>query len=220
MRSGKREAKATFGRDEVCLEKLIRRARHVEVQFLGDTHGKLIHLFERDCSIQRRNQKVIERAPAPYLDDAIRQALCKAALRIGKATDFIGAGTVAFLTDQNSDEFYFIEVNLRIQIEHTVTAMVTDIDSVTAQIRIAEGGRLGLVDETGVPSQHDIRLNGHALQCRITTEDPEHSFIPYYGRITAYRGAIGYGVRVDGGTAYSGAVVTPHYDPLLEKVTA
>lgn len=220
VRSGRREAKAAFGRDEVYLEKLIRRARHVEVQLLGDAHGNLIHLFERDCSIQRRNQKVIERAPAPYLDDVMRQALCEAALRIGRATDYIGAGTVEFLIDQDSGEFYFIEVNPRIQVEHTVTEMVTDIDIVKAQIQIAEGGRLGSVDETGVPSQHDIRLNGHALQCRITTEDPENSFIPDYGRITAYRGAFGYGVRVDGGTAYSGAVVTRHYDPLLEKVTA
>ena len=220
VRSGRREAKAAFGRDEVYLEKLIRRARHVEVQLLGDEHGNLFHLFERDCSIQRRNQKVIERAPAPYLNDGTRQALCDAALRIGKATDYVGAGTVEFLIDEECGEFYFIEVNPRIQVEHTVTEMVTDIDIVKAQIRIAEGGRLGLVDETGVPPQQDIRLNGHALQCRITTEDPENSFIPDYGRITAYRGAFGYGVRVDGGTAYSGAVVTRHYDPLLEKVTA
>ena len=220
VRSGRREAKAAFGRDDVYLEKLIRRARHVEVQLLGDEHGNLFHLFERDCSIQRRNQKVIERAPAPYLNDGTRQALCDAALRIGKATDYVGAGTVEFLIDEECGEFYFIEVNPRIQVEHTVTEMVTDIDIVKAQIRIAEGGRLGLVDETGVPPQQDIRLNGHALQCRITTEDPENNFIPDYGRITAYRGAFGYGVRVDGGTAYSGAVVTRHYDPLLEKFTA
>lgn len=219
VRSGKREAKAAFGRDEVYLEKLIRRARHVEVQLLGDKHGNLFHLFERDCSIQRRNQKVIERAPAPYLDQATREQLCAAALKIGKATDYVGAGTVEFLIDEASGAFYFIEVNPRIQVEHTVTEMVTDIDIVKAQIKIAQGGHLGAAEETGVPPQSEIRLNGHALQCRITTEDPENSFIPDYGRITAYRGAFGYGVRVDGGTAYSGAVVTRHYDPLLEKVT-
>ncbi|WP_417321177.1 pyruvate carboxylase [Emcibacter sp.] len=219
VNSGKREAKAAFGRDEVYLEKLIRRARHVEVQLLGDSHGNLFHLFERDCSIQRRNQKVIERAPAPYLDEATRTRLCEAALKIGKATDYVGAGTVEFLMDEESGAFYFIEVNPRIQVEHTVTEMVTDIDIVKAQIRIAEGGHLGAAEETGVPPQGEIRLKGHALQCRVTTEDPENNFIPDYGRITAYRGAFGYGVRVDGGTAYSGAVVTRHYDPLLEKVT-
>lgn len=220
VRSGKREAMAAFGRDEVYLEKLVRRARHVEVQLLGDAHGNLYHLFERDCSIQRRNQKVIERAPAPYVNEQLRAELCEAALKIGSATDYVGAGTVEFLIDEESGEFYFIEVNPRIQVEHTVTEMVTGIDIVKAQIRIAEGGHLGVVDETGVPPQAELRLNGHALQCRITTEDPANNFIPDYGRITAYRGAFGYGVRVDGGTAYSGAVVTRHYDPLLEKVTA
>jgi pyruvate carboxylase len=220
VRSGRSEAKAAFGRDEVYLEKLIRRARHVEVQLLGDTHGNLFHLFERDCSIQRRNQKVIERAPAPYLDKVTRAALCQAALKIGHSTGYVGAGTVEFLMDENDGAFYFIEVNPRIQVEHTVTEMVTGIDIVKAQIRIAEGGHLGVAEETGVPSQAEIWLNGHALQCRITTEDPLNNFIPDYGRITAYRGAFGYGVRVDGGTAYSGAIVTRHYDPLLEKITA
>lgn len=220
VRSGKREALVAFGRDEVYLEKLIRRARHVEVQLLGDHHGNLFHLFERDCSIQRRNQKVIERAPAPYLDDSTRQQLCAAALKIGAATGYVGAGTVEFLMDETDGAFYFIEVNPRIQVEHTVTEMVTGIDIVKAQIRIASGGHLGRPAETGVPPQSEIALSGHALQCRITTEDPANSFIPDYGRITAYRGAFGYGLRVDGGTAYSGAVVTRHYDPLLEKVTA
>lgn len=219
VRSGKREAKAAFGRDEVYLEKLIRRARHVEVQLLGDKHGNLYHLFERDCSIQRRNQKVIERAPAPYLDEAARLALCDAALKIGRVTGYVGAGTVEFLMDETSGAFYFIEVNPRIQVEHTVTELITGIDIVKAQIKVTEGGHLGVPEETGVPPQAEIRLSGHALQCRITTEDPENNFIPDYGRITAYRGAFGYGVRVDGGTAYSGAVVTRHYDPLLEKIT-
>ena len=219
VRSGKREAKAAFGRDEVYLEKLIRRARHVEVQLLGDRYGNLFHLFDRDCSIQRRNQKVIERAPAPYLDEATRQTLCDSALRIGRATGYVGAGTVEFLMDEDTGAFYFIEVNPRIQVEHTVTEMVTNIDIVKAQIGIAMGGRLGICEETGVPPQNRIALSGHAMQCRITTEDPENSFIPDYGRITAYRGAFGYGVRIDGGTAYSGAVVTRYYDPLLEKIT-
>jgi pyruvate carboxylase len=218
--SAKREAKNAFGKDEVYLEKLVRRARHVEVQILGDTHGNLVHLFERDCSIQRRNQKVIERAPAPYLDEATRQDLCQAALKIGRATHYVGAGTVEFLMDADTGKFYFIEVNPRIQVEHTVTEVVTGLDIVKAQIRIAEGKWIGKPEETGIPEQKDIRLSGHALQCRITTENPENNFIPDYGRITAYRGAMGFGIRVDGGTAYSGAIVTRFYDPLLEKVTA
>ncbi len=220
VQAGKREAKAAFGKDEVYLEKLVRRARHIEVQLLGDTHGGLVHLFERDCTIQRRNQKVIERAPAPYLDPAVREALCNAALAIGKATQYRGAGTVEFLMDADTGAFYFIEVNPRIQVEHTVTEQVTGLDIVKAQIKILEGGRLGHIDETGIPPQDEIELNGHALQCRITTENPDNNFIPDYGRITAYRGAFGFGIRVDGGTAYSGAVVTRYYDALLEKVTA
>ena len=215
----KREAKAAFGKDEVYLEKLVERARHVEVQVLGDTHGNAVHLFERDCSIQRRNQKVVERAPAPYLDNAKRGELCGYALKIAEATNYIGAGTVEFLMDADTSAFYFIEVNPRIQVEHTVTEEVTGIDIVKAQIRILEGERIG-DRRSGVPAQENIKLNGHALQCRITTEDPEQNFIPDYGRITAYRGATGFGIRLDGGTAYSGAVITRFYDPLLEKVTA
>lgn len=215
----KREAKAAFGKDEVYLEKLIERARHVEVQVLGDTHGNAVHLFERDCSIQRRNQKVVERAPAPYLDAARRAELCDHALKIARATSYVGAGTVEFLMDMDSGAFYFIEVNPRIQVEHTVTEQVTGIDIVKAQIHILDGFAIG-TPESGVPPQEDIWLNGHALQCRITTEDPEQNFIPDYGRITAYRGATGFGIRLDGGTAYSGAVITRFYDPLLEKVTA
>jgi pyruvate carboxylase len=218
--SAKREAKSAFGKDEVYLEKLVRRARHVEVQILGDTHGNLVHLFERDCSIQRRHQKVVERAPAPYLDDAARGRLCEAALKLGHAAHYAGAGTVEFLMDVDTGAFYFIEVNPRIQVEHTVTEVVTGLDIVKAQIRIAEGKRIGFPEETGIPPQAFIRLSGHALQCRITTENPENNFIPDYGRITAYRGAMGFGIRIDGGTAYSGAVVTRFYDPLLEKITA
>ncbi|MGL5361664.1 MAG: biotin carboxylase N-terminal domain-containing protein, partial [Bosea sp. (in: a-proteobacteria)] len=225
VHAARRESAAAFGKDEVYLEKLVRRARHVEVQILGDRHGTLVHLFERDCSIQRRNQKVVERAPAPYLDEATRLALCESALKIGRATDYFGAGTVEFLMDSDTGEFYFIEVNPRVQVEHTVTEVVTDLDIVKAQIRIAGGGRIGVKGtdgdwEVGIPPQKDIWLRGHALQCRITTENPEESFVPDYGRITAYRGAMGFGIRIDGGTAYSGAVITRAYDPLLEKVTA
>ena len=216
---GKREAMAAFGKDEVYLEKLVERARHVEVQILGDTHGNVVDLFERDCSIQRRNQKVVERAPAPYLDDAQRREIAGYARQLADATAYVGAGTVEFLMDSDTDKFYFIEVNPRIQVEHTVTEEVTGIDIVKAQIHILDGAAIG-TPESGVPKQEDIKLNGHALQCRITTEDPEHNFIPDYGRITAYRGATGFGIRLDGGTAYSGAVITRFYDPLLEKVTA
>jgi pyruvate carboxylase len=215
----KREAKAAFGKDEVYLEKLVERARHVESQILGDTHGNAVHLFERDCSIQRRNQKVVERAPAPYLSEAQRQELADYSLRIAKATNYVGAGTVEYLMDADTGKFYFIEVNPRIQVEHTVTEVVTGIDIVKAQIHILDGFAIG-TPESGVPQQSDIRLNGHALQCRITTEDPEQNFIPDYGRITAYRSAAGFGIRLDGGTAYSGAIITRYYDPLLVKVTA
>ena len=215
----KREAKAAFGKDEVYLEKLVERARHVEVQILGDTHGNAVHLYERDCSIQRRNQKVVERAPAPYLNDEQRQELAAHGLKIAHATNYIGAGTVEFLMDADTGSFYFIEVNPRIQVEHTVTEEVTGIDIVKAQIHILEGFAIG-TPESGVPEQKDIRLNGHALQCRITTEDPEQNFVPDYGRIQAYRSASGFGIRLDGGTAYSGAVITRYYDPLLVKVTA
>jgi pyruvate carboxylase len=217
--AARREAAAAFGNDEVYLEKLVRRARHVEVQIMGDTHGNLVHLFERDCSVQRRNQKVVERAPAPYLDEAGRQALCESALALGRAVGYTHAGTVEFLMDADTGRFYFIEVNPRIQVEHTVTEQVTGIDIVKSQIRITEGARIGDAD-CPVPNQSDIRLNGHALQCRITTEDPENGFTPDYGRITAYRSAAGFGLRLDGGTAYTGAVITPYYDSLLVKVTA
>ncbi len=215
----KREAKAAFGKDEVYLEKLVERARHVESQILGDTHGNVVHLFERDCSVQRRNQKVVERAPAPYLSDAQRQELAAYSLKIAKATNYIGAGTVEYLMDADTGKFYFIEVNPRIQVEHTVTEVVTGIDIVKAQIHILDGFAIG-TPESGVPRQEDIRLNGHALQCRVTTEDPEHNFIPDYGRITAYRSASGFGIRLDGGTSYTGAIITRYYDPLLVKVTA
>ncbi|MEA3134252.1 MAG: pyruvate carboxylase, partial [Gammaproteobacteria bacterium] len=217
--AARREAKAAFGKDEVYLEKLIRRARHVEVQIVGDSYGNLVHLYERDCSVQRRNQKVVERAPATFLTDAQRHDLCEAALKIGRAVSYRAAGTVEFLQDADTGKFYFIEVNPRIQVEHTVTECVTGVDLVKAQIRIAGGARIGTV-ESGVPRQEDIRVSAHALQCRVTTEDPENNFVPDYGRITAYRSPAGFGIRLDAGTAYAGAIITRFYDSLLVKVTA
>ncbi len=215
---GRREALNAFGNGEGYLEKMILNARHVEVQILGDRYGAIYHLWERDCSVQRRNQKVVERAPAPYLTQAQREELCALGLRIARAADYECAGTIEFLMDRDTDAFYFIEVNPRVQVEHTVTEEVTGIDIVRAQIMIAEGSTLA--EATGKAAQSEITLNGHAIQCRITTEDPQNSFIPDYGRITAYRGATGHGIRLDGGTAYSGAVITRYYDSLLEKVTA
>ena len=218
VRAGRREAEAAFGNGEGYLERLIPKARHVEVQVLGDSHGTILHLFERDCSVQRRNQKVVERAPAPYLSEEQRAQVCELGLRIARHAGYVNAGTVEFLMDMATGEFFFIEVNPRIQVEHTVTEEVTGIDIVKAQIRIAEGATVA--EATGAPGQHAVALRGHAIQCRITTEDPTNNFIPDYGRITAYRGATGFGIRLDGGTAYSGAVITRWYDSLLEKVTA
>ncbi|MCP5086578.1 MAG: pyruvate carboxylase [Rhodobacteraceae bacterium] len=215
---GRREAEAAFGNGEGYLERLVQRARHVEVQILGDSHGDIYHLWERDCSVQRRNQKVVERAPAPYLNAAERETLCNLGKKICTHVGYECAGTVEFLMNMDTKEFFFIEVNPRVQVEHTVTEEVTGIDIVRSQIKIAEGATLA--DATGVADQSDIRLNGHAMQCRVTTEDPQNNFIPDYGRITAYRGATGMGIRLDGGTAYSGAVITRFYDSLLEKVTA
>ncbi len=215
---GRREAEAAFGNGEGYLEKMILRARHVEVQILGDQHGNIYHLYERDCSVQRRNQKVVERAPAPYLSGTQREQICALGKKICEHVNYECAGTVEFLMDMDSGEFYFIEVNPRVQVEHTVTEEVTGIDIVRAQILIAEGK--SLMEATGTASQYDVKLDGHALQCRVTTEDPQNNFIPDYGRITAYRGATGMGIRLDGGTAYSGAVITRYYDSLLEKVTA
>ncbi len=215
----RREARSAFGNDEVYFEKLVRHARHVEVQILGDQHGNVVHAFERDCTVQRRHQKVVERAPAPYLDAAGREAICQAALRLARAVDYGNAGTVEFLQDRDTGAFYFIEVNPRVQVEHTVTEQVTGLDIVKSQIRLAAGGRIGDPD-SGVPAQDEIRLAGSALQCRVTTEDPRNNFIPDFGRIASYRGPAGAGIRLDEGTAYSGAVITRHYDSLLAKVTA
>ena len=218
VREGRREAEAAFGNGEGYLEKMIQRARHVEVQILGDRRGNIYHLWERDCSVQRRNQKVVERAPAPYLSAAQREHICNLGKQICQHVNYECAGTVEFLMDMDSGEFFFIEVNPRVQVEHTVTEEVTGIDIVRAQILIAEGK--SLMTATGCASQYDVKLDGHALQCRVTTEDPLNNFIPDYGRIQMYRSATGPGIRLDGGTAYSGAVITRYYDSLLTKVTA
>ena len=222
VETARREAEAAFGKDEVYLEKLVERARHIEVQIIGDAANQRVHLFERDCTVQRRHQKVVEIAPASSLPEAQRRAMHEAALRLAAAAEYKNAGTVEFLYDLDAEAFYFIEVNPRIQVEHTVTEEVTQIDIVKAQIRIAAGGRIGLElaqGGCGIPAQADIHAQGVAIQCRITSEDPEYNFLPSYGRIEAYRGAMGFGVRLDGGNAFSGAVVTLHFDSLLEKLT-
>ena len=218
--AARREAAAAFGKDDIYLERFIPRARHLEVQVLADADGRIVHLFERDCSVQRRNQKIVECAPAPGLASGQREALTGYALAIARKADYLNAGTVEFLHDIDTGRFHFIEVNPRIQVEHTVTEQVTGVDLVRAQIRIAEGGAIGDGPDAACPPQDALALRGHAVQCRITTEDPLDRFIPDYGRITAYRAATGFGIRLDGGTAYSGAVITRHYDSLLEKVTA
>jgi pyruvate carboxylase len=218
FQQAQRESLTAFGSPEVFLEKYIERARHLEVQLLGDQHGNLLHLYERDCSVQRRHQKVVEIAPAPNLDRQVRSRLCEAAIAIGRQVDYYNAGTVEFLLDRDTGDFYFIEVNPRIQVEHTVTEEVTAIDIVKSQILIAQGEPLSH-EEIELPSQDSVRVNGFALQCRVTTEDPENGFMPDYGRVTHYRSASGMGVRLDAGTAFSGAVVNPYYDSLLVKVT-
>ncbi|MDJ0909356.1 MAG: pyruvate carboxylase [Woeseiaceae bacterium] len=218
--AARREAQAAFGNDEVYLEKLVRNARHVEVQIIGDSHGQIVHLFERDCTAQRRHQKIVERAPAPYLSQEQRDEITGAAVRLARLVDYRNAGTVEFLQDVDTGEFYFIEVNPRIQVEHTVTEQITGLDLVKAQIRIAAGGKIGDLDSSGIPKQEDIHMRGAAIQCRVTTEDPRNSFIPDYGHIVAYRSPAGPGIRLDAGTAYSGAVIGRHYDSLLVKITA
>jgi pyruvate carboxylase len=219
LESAQRESKTAFGSAAVFVEKFIQRAQHIEVQLLGDMHGNLVHLFERDCSVQRRHQKVVEMAPAPNLAPAMRTAICEAALSIGRSARYENAGTVEFLVDADANRFYFIEVNPRIQVEHTVTEEITGIDIVRRQLRVAEGWKLS-DPQIGLGDQSQIKSMGAAIQCRVTTEDPENRFLPDYGRITAYRSASGMGIRLDAGTAFSGAVVTPYFDSLLVKVTA
>ena len=217
LRSAKSEARKAFGNDEVFIEKYLEKPKHIEVQILGDTYGNLVHLYERDCSIQRRHQKVIEFGPSLCLTDEQRKAICADALKIAGAVDYVSAGTVEFLVDSNGNH-YFIEMNPRIQVEHTVTELITGIDIVQAQILIAEGYALDS-DEINIKSQEDITTRGYAIQCRVTTEDPANGFMPDTGRLAVYRTSNGNGIRLDGGS-YTGAVITPYYDSLLVKVTA
>ena len=218
LEEARKEAAAAFGNGAVFLERYIRRARHVEVQILGDRHGNIIHLYERDCSVQRRHQKVVEVAPAVNLPESLRKGLADAAIRLATAANYYNAGTVEFLVDVERNEFYFIEVNPRIQVEHTVTEMVTGIDLVRCQILVAQGYKLS-EPPLSLPPQSEIPIYGYALQCRVTTEDPENNFTPDYGRIQTYRSPAGFGVRLDGGSAYSGASITPFYDSLLVKIS-
>ena len=213
------EAGRAFGNPAVFLERYIPRAKHIEVQILGDQHGRVVHLHERDCSVQRRHQKVIEIAPSVDLDRRVRAELCEAAVRLCHEIKYDNAGTVEFLYDLDTMEWFFIEMNPRIQVEHTVTEVVTGLDLVRSQILIAAGLPMH-GPEVGIPEQEDMPRNGYAVQCRITTEDPENKFQPDYGRILTYRSAGGFGVRLDGGMGYGGAVITPFYDSLLVKLTA
>ncbi|MBC7928737.1 MAG: ATP-grasp domain-containing protein, partial [Bryobacteraceae bacterium] len=219
LEEARAEAGAAFGNDAVFLERFIPRARHIEVQILGDTHGNLMHLYERDCSVQRRHQKVVEVAPAVSLDARVRREIADAAVSLSRAAGYYSAGTVEFLVDADSGEWFFIEVNPRVQVEHTVTEMVTGVDIVRSQILIAQGHQLH-GEELGLPKQEDVPLHGFALQCRVTTEDPANNFTPDYGKIHTYRSPAGFGIRLDGASAYGGAVITPYYDSLLVKVTA
>ncbi|SDX53091.1 pyruvate carboxylase [Arthrobacter sp. cf158] len=218
LQSAMREADAAFGDPTMFLEQAVLRPRHIEVQILADAEGNVMHLFERDCSLQRRHQKVVEIAPAPNLDENIRQALYRDAVAFAKALNYVNAGTVEFLVDtegERAGQHVFIEMNPRIQVEHTVTEEITDVDLVQAQMRIASGETLA---DLGL-SQESVSIKGAALQCRITTEDPANGFRPDVGKITGYRSAGGAGVRLDGGTVYSGAEISPHFDSMLVKLT-
>ena len=214
----KSEAKKAFGNDDIFIEKFIVEPKHIEVQILGDQYGNVMHLGERDCSLQRRYQKVVEVAPAWSVPEETREKLRADAVKIAKSVGYVSAGTVEFLVDAYGNH-YFIEMNPRIQVEHTVTEMVTGIDLVRAQILIAEGYPLSCPD-IGLTKQEDLRINGYAIQCRVTTEDPQNNFAPDNGRITMYRSGGGFGVRLDGGNAATGTVISPYYDSLLVKVTA
>jgi pyruvate carboxylase len=215
----RREAGTAFGVPDVFVEKFVRKAKHIEVQILGDQHGGLVHLYERDCSVQRRHQKIVEMAPAHNLDPSVREAICDAAVRLGRRVRYDNAGTVEFLVDVETGNFYFIEVNPRIQVEHTVTEIVTNVDLIKSQILVASGKPLA-DPEIDLPSQEAAGVQGYALQCRVTTEDPENKFTPDYGRITHYRSVGGLGIRTDGGPADTGGIITPFYDSLLVKICA
>ncbi|MGE9268394.1 MAG: biotin carboxylase N-terminal domain-containing protein, partial [Verrucomicrobiales bacterium] len=213
------EAQNAFGNPAVFLERYLKRAKHIEVQVLGDRHGNVVHMHERDCSVQRRYQKVVEIAPSIDLPGRLREELCESAARLAREIGYNNAGTVEFLYDMDSKEWFFIEMNPRIQVEHTVTECVTGIDLVRSQILVAQGHALDSA-EVSIPSQESIPCNGYAIQCRITTEDPEKNFAPDYGRIINYRSAAGFGIRLDAGSGDAGSVITPFYDSMLVKLTA
>ncbi|GEN55268.1 pyruvate carboxylase [Halobacillus faecis] len=210
------EARAAFGSDEVYVEKLIEQPKHIEVQIIGDRDGNIVHLYERDCSVQRRHQKVVEIAPSVSLKDGVREAICDAAVKLMDNVKYINAGTVEFLV--TGDEFYFIEVNPRVQVEHTITEMITGVDIVQTQILVAEGYDLHS-DRISIPKQEDIVTHGYAIQSRVTTEDPLNNFMPDTGKIMAYRSGGGFGVRLDAGNGFQGAVISPYYDSLLVKLS-
>lgn len=212
----KSEAKAAFGNDEVYVEKFVQNPKHIEVQIIGDEEGNVVHLYERDCSVQRRHQKVVEVAPAVSISEDLRDRICEAAVKLMKKVNYLNAGTVEFLTA--GEDFYFIEVNPRVQVEHTITELITGIDIVQTQILVAEGHSLHS-EKVAIPLQENIRTMGYAIQSRVTTEDPENDFMPDTGRIMAYRSGGGFGVRLDAGNSFQGAVITPYYDSLLVKVS-
>lgn len=218
LEEAQNEALVAFGNNAVFLERYIQRAKHIEVQVLGDRHGNVVHLHERDCSVQRRHQKVVEIAPSVGLKDEMRIELCEAAARLAKEIGYNNAGTVEYLYDCDTDDWFFIEMNPRIQVEHTVTEIITNIDIVRSQILVAQGKKL-FGKDIHIPEQAQIPRNGFAIQSRITTEDPANNFTPDYGRIVNYRSAAGFGVRLDGAMGDTGAIITPFFDSLLVKVT-
>jgi acetyl-CoA carboxylase biotin carboxylase subunit len=209
IQSARREAESAFGNGNVYLEKLVEGARHIEIQILADMHGNVIYLGERECSLQRRHQKLLEEAPSSFVDEELRQKMGAVAVKAAQAVDYVNAGTIEFLVDKDKN-FYFLEMNTRLQVEHPVTEMVTGVDIVAEQIRIARGRQLNY-------KQEDIRFNGHAIECRINAEDPYNDFLPSTGRITHSLLPTGPGIRVDTGV-YPGFEVTPYYDPMIAKL--
>jgi len=218
LHNARNEARKAFGNDDIFMEKYLENPKHIEVQILGDNQGNMVHLYERDCSIQRRHQKVIEFTPALSITESQREAICSDALKIARAVKYRNAGTVEFLVDSEG-RHYFIEMNPRIQVEHTVSEMVTGIDIVQSQILVAQGYSLDS-PEIGIYSQDDIKPRGYAIQCRVTTEDPANNFAPDTGRVDVYRTGSGYGIRLDGGNGYTGSIISPYYDSLLVKITS
>jgi pyruvate carboxylase len=214
--SARNEARKAFGSDVIFIEKYLENPKHIEVQILGDNYGNIVHLYERDCSIQRRHQKVIEFSPALVLSPEKREAICADAVKIAQAVNYRSAGTVEFLLDGEGNH-YFIEMNPRIQVEHTVSEMVTGIDIVQSQILIAQGYRLES-KEIGLPSQKAVQVRGYSIQCRVTTENPSKNFAPDTGKIDVYRTGSGFGIRLDGGNGYTGSIINPYYDSLLVKI--